>query len=114
MNTLDKKPSISDFVDEAVSKVCARHDCTPEEVLGPRRFERLNTARHMAYWILRREPYCLGYETIGRAFKRQHGSIIHGCRKTNDRLEVSKEFQRLWPEFTECRVQFRKELAAWR
>ncbi len=111
MKTLDKKPSTRGFINEAVQIVCERYNCTPEEVLGPSRLEHLNKARHMAFWLLRREPYCLQYETIAHAFKRHHGSVINGCKKTNDRLEVSKEFQRLWPEYAECRVQFRKELA---
>lgn len=44
------------------------------------RTEHLSDARHVAMYLLR-EHCGLSFPAIGKLFKRDHGSILHGCRR---------------------------------
>ncbi len=65
------------------------------EMLSESRRFPIAHARHYAMWIIRSmtrngEP-CYSLEEIGRAFGRDHTTVIHGVRKHQERLAAQQE-----------------------
>lgn len=89
-----------------IEKVCQRHDCTPEELLGPTKPDRIVAARQMAFWLLRLQGY--HYPQIGEFFSRNHVAVIHGCIVVNHYFDVEPRWRARWPEYAEFRVASNK------
>ena len=69
-----------------------------KHIMGRRRgVEPVCNARQSAMKVLRYRGY--SYEAIGKAFGRDHGTVLHGCRAVDGRLEVDKQFRKLWETF---------------
>jgi len=79
---------------EVVKAVGLVYAVSPREVLGRRRFANLSEARQCAMTLLRNRGYT--FESIGRAFKRDHGTVLHASRKIQDRIEVDRKFRARW------------------
>ena len=63
-----------------------------EEILAPDRSRQFSRPRMAAYWLTR-EVLGLSYPQIARAAKRRdHTTILHGCRETARRLAEGGEF----------------------
>lgn len=63
-------------------EVCARHGASLDEVIGTRRLRHIVAARH-AIWILMWECN-ISASHIGRLFKRNHASVLHGIAKREE------------------------------
>lgn len=73
--------AVQDLVCRACNVNLARLTC-------PRRSGSLVRIRHMAMWLAR-ECTDAGYTEIGRAFNRDHTSVIHGVRAFTQRWRVA-------------------------
>ena len=60
--------------------VCNEFDVHPKDILGQRRQKNLILPRHICWWLAREETM-FSYPQIGRMMKRDHTSIIYGCKK---------------------------------
>ena len=52
-----------------------------EDLIGPRRSAKVARPRHLAYHLVKITRPDLSLPAIGRAFKRDHTTIIHGLKK---------------------------------
>ena len=66
-NQIDKAGAL------VLKKVSQRHDCTPEEMVGPTKPDRIAVPRHMAYWLLRVQGY--KFTQIAELFNRTHAAV---------------------------------------
>ncbi len=60
--------------------VCNEFNVHPKDILGQRRQKNLILPRHICWWLAREETM-FSYPQIGRMMKRDHTSIIYGCKK---------------------------------
>lgn len=72
-----RRLQIADVI-EAVAK---RFGVEPEAMIGPRRTQPETTARQIAMRLCR-EMLGATYPAIGRAFNRDHATVIHACEVT--------------------------------
>ena len=55
--------------------------------------------RQALYYMLREQGYT--YAVIGHAFKRDHSTIQHACKKFAGRLDVDNEIEKLYTDLTD-------------
>ena len=68
-----------------IIQICAdRHGIPPDDILADSRDAPTILARQQAMWLAAKET-TLSLAEIGRQFKRDHTTIIHGVRCENDR-----------------------------
>lgn len=96
------KQDITETAERVIRKVCQRHDCTPEDITGPRKPDHIVAARQMAYWILRLRGW--KYPEIGEFFNRNHAAVMHGCLTVNNRFDIEDSWGVIWAEYKEFRV----------
>jgi len=83
----DQSPTIA----EIQENVAAYFDISVDELLCPSRVARLAWPRQLAIY-LSRELTDASLQTIGAAFGgRNHATIVHACRRVNDRAATSPE-----------------------
>jgi hypothetical protein len=63
-----------------ITTVCVEFDVHPKNILGQRRQKNFVIPRHVCWWLAREETM-FSYPQIGRIMRRDHTSIIHGCKK---------------------------------
>jgi chromosomal replication initiation ATPase DnaA len=75
-------------IHEIISEVAKRHGVTPIAIISDRRNTKLVAARHEAMWRARNETtYSL--PRIGRAFRRDHTTVLHGVAKHEKRIAAN-------------------------
>lgn len=74
-------------LDQIIELVCATQSVNRDEIMGRSQYRRIARARQLAM-TLAREFTKLSLPQIGRKFKRDHTTILHGVRKIAD-LEAS-------------------------
>lgn len=72
-----KGPALADVV----ATVLEVTGVTEYEFHGPKRSKRFSNARHLAYGLLRELRTDLSYVVVGKAFRRDHTSIMHGVAR---------------------------------
>lgn len=70
-----------------IEAVCDATGRTLNEILSPRRSRNLAWPRHVAMWLVRELRPDLSLPAIGRAFQRDHTSIMHGTAQVRRRRE---------------------------
>lgn len=76
---------------KTLDKVCAFYKVAPEDVLGPRRHQRLIDARWVFAKALRAKGR-LSYPQIARIIgNRDHTTIIHACHEFQNRARYRNE-----------------------
>lgn len=66
-------------VQSIICTVAKHYDVTPAQIVGPRRVPLLVRVRHIAMYIAR-EMTGRSYPQLGKAFSRDHTSVLHACR----------------------------------
>lgn len=74
-----------------IPAVAAAAGITSREILSERRERRAVQARHAAMWLAR-EMSGYSYPAIGRAFRRDHTSVLYGVARTETRLARDADF----------------------
>ena len=71
--------------------ICAYYDITWNELISPRRSNRLVHARQVAYFIIKNHT-TLSYPQIGRKFGgRDHTTVLHGVNKIKKLIETDSD-----------------------
>lgn len=65
---------------EVIDRVARKHGVSKSEILGRERTARISAVRHEAYAAVR-DSTGMSYPAIGRIFRRDHTTILHGIRK---------------------------------
>ena len=72
---------------ELLDEVCRRRAVTRHEVCSRSRTKAVASARHELWWRLRNHPEAsFSFKEIGRIFRRDHATVIHGVRAHLRRL----------------------------
>lgn len=72
-----------------MAEVAAKHGYSVLQMLTHRKLGPLARARHEAYWRAREETD-LSYPQIGKAYNRDHTSIMHGIRMHEKRINQNQ------------------------
>lgn len=80
---LPGRPSLQHIMD-TVTEITG---ISAADLLSPCRSPRLAWPRHLMYWLTRQVRRDLSLPAIGRAYKRDHTSIIHGIRHIDAKRE---------------------------
>ena len=89
---------------EVVSVICAGEGVTSAEIFSVAKPKRIAHPRLMAY-SLARELTGLSYPALGRLFRRDHTSLLYGCRAVDERSASD-------PEFAEKMAGYRAQVCA--
>lgn len=69
---------------QVIQETCQKYGLLPTDLIGPRRDVHIVRARHEAIWLARqRFDPPLSLPQIGRAFHRDHTTILHAIRKVD-------------------------------
>lgn len=100
MNGYNFKPLLTIIIDE----VCKTFDLSFDMLIANRRrTENIAKPRQVAFYLAR-ELSDLTLESIGTAFGRDHGTILHACRAIRDRMDTDQAFKQKVTVLTEaCR-----------
>lgn len=71
--------------------VCEEFEVTLGEILSRSRLERITTARHAAYYIIRVLSGST-LEEIGLAVGKDHGTVLYACRAIQSRVDTETHF----------------------
>lgn len=71
-----------------LDEICHRRAVTRDEVCGRARTKAIAHARHEVWWRLRHHPDAsFSFGEIGRLFRRNHATVIHGVRAHQRRAQ---------------------------
>ena len=71
--------------------VCEEFGASVEEVMSKRRPDRVASARHAAYYLMRTYSGKT-FEEVGRVFGRDHSAVMRGCQSVCERCKTDKLF----------------------
>lgn len=77
-----------ELVDQAVAIVANTYRVSVEEILGPRRWEPLVQARHLAIWLAK-EITGWSSPELGRYFNRDHTTILYAIDVVEGRRRIN-------------------------
>lgn len=72
-------------------EVCQEFSLNMEMLVRKSREEYIAIPRFVVFY-LSRQMCDVTLQGMGRIFGKDHGTVIHGCRKVRDRMDVDKEF----------------------
>ena len=62
------------------------------EMLGRKSREQYIAVPRMVVFYLGRQLSDISLQNMGRVFNKDHGTVIHGCKKVQDRIDTDKHF----------------------
>lgn len=82
-----------------ISEVARRYGITEEDILSSNRSREIAVPRQLAIYLTR--ELC-GYSTpkIGSVFGRDHSTVMHACKKTEEMIAASAEFASVFRQIT--------------
>jgi chromosomal replication initiator protein len=80
---------------DVLKAVCDVTNVTPELMIGPRRNQGIARVRHLAMYLVRESCPHASFPMMGRLFRRDHTSIIHGCKRAERRLREDPDYAML-------------------
>lgn len=89
------KPSVSSIIDA----VCAHYRISRGQILSPKRSRFVTNPRHLAIFLTHKFREDLSYPQIGRAFNRDHSSIMHAVGRVKSK----------WGEFSDAYQSIRSK-----
>lgn len=91
--TSSRRRSPSREVDQAIALVEDRTGVSPFEILGPYRYADVVHARHLAMWLVRHR-WSWSYPQIGKAFDRDHTSVMHAVSRIDGARRANPDLRR--------------------
>lgn len=88
--TLYRPPNRRPTMLEVIGAVSEVLNIDPTEILSDRRHRRITLGRHLACYTARKLTY-LSFPQIGRAIRRDHTAVMHGCDKIEKLMEANVE-----------------------
>ncbi len=74
-----------------ISVVAEQYRVTPEDLIGPKRNKEYTQPRHIACYLIR-DMTGASFQLIGRAFERDHTSVMHGIKKVQGEIDADNKF----------------------
>ena len=93
---------------DAMRAVCQIYNITPDDIYSKNRTQHILYARHTFNHICRR-TLRMSLESIGRIINRDHSTIIHSVRQTNDLIEYDRQFSKTYQQTHELLDSYRDE-----
>jgi chromosomal replication initiator protein len=85
---------IKDIIDTIVKITAEEFEVTPLDIYGKKRTLHIQMARHMSIALSKRILVpSLTYTRLGLYFQRDHSTIIHSCRKSEDLVEIDPNYR---------------------
>lgn len=86
-----RRPVSPDKMKAIVELVSEHTGVSVADIMGERRPEHIASARMLAY-CLQRKATGAAYKTIGEWWGHDHGTILNGCRRVKDRMQVMPDY----------------------
>jgi chromosomal replication initiator protein len=102
------------LVNHIVNTLCHSHNMTRETLNSKNRKESVAWLRFVCFTILR-EATCMSLQEIGGAFGgKDHGTVMHGIKRVEDRRSIDAQFNREFARWEEhfCKARGYKSLPA--
>jgi chromosomal replication initiator protein len=77
--------------EDVMRSICQIWDITPDDIYSHNRQQHVLYARHTFNYICRK-TLRMSFESIGRIINRDHSTIIHSVRQTQDLIEYDRQF----------------------
>lgn len=68
-----------------VAQIASHHGVSFSDIVGPRRFAKMTTARMEACWRVARDFPTISLKQIGCIVRKDHTTVIHAVRVVNER-----------------------------
>jgi len=82
---------------DVMRAVCQIYNITPDDIYSKNRTQHILYARHTFNYICRR-TLRMSLESIGRIINRDHSTIIHSVRQTQDLIEYDRNFAKTYQQ----------------
>lgn len=76
---------------KALAEIADVFDVTVQDMVGPRRFRRLMKPRQVGMYVLRTKLK-MSFPDAGSLIRRDHTTVLHGCRKIDRQLRDGTEW----------------------
>lgn len=96
---IDVKTNKAKWTD-AMRVVCQVYNITPDDIYSKNRTQHILYARHTFNYICRR-TLTMSLESIGRIINRDHSTIIHSVKQTQDLIEYDRNFAKTYQQTLE-------------
>lgn len=85
---------------DAMRAVCQVYNITPDDIYSQDRTQHILYARHTFNYLCRR-VLGMSLTSVGRIINRDHSTIIHSVRQTQDLIEYDRNFARTYKQIAE-------------
>ena len=82
---------------DVMRAICQIYNITPDDIYSKNRTQHILYARHTFNYICRR-TLRMSLESIGRIINRDHSTIIHSVRQTQDLIEYDRNFAKTYQQ----------------
>lgn len=86
--------------EDAIRSVCQIYDITPDDIYSHNRQQHIVYARHTFNYICRK-TLRMSFESIARIINRDHSTVIHSVRQTQDLIEYDRQFASTYKQIIE-------------
>ena len=94
--TEDRRPGVpGPDMDEVLDAVARLSGVTREDLLGPQHNQHHVRRRHLAMYLMRELCPTGSLPAIGSCLRRDHSTVLHGCRRAADLLDRDAAFREL-------------------
>jgi len=90
---LNEKDATPSRVDRIVARVAAIYGVSVKDLMGKGRHKAVTGARHVAMYTVR-EVTKLSLPQLGKAFGRDHTTVLHACKKVEELLKSDPKLRR--------------------
>lgn len=87
------RPELAEKAERMISKVCEATGSSREWLTSSVRWHEVLLPRFAAFYVLHRQG--VGYSAIGRAFRRDHTTVMNGVRRAEQLIANDRDFQKL-------------------
>jgi chromosomal replication initiation ATPase DnaA len=94
--------------EDAMRCVCQVYDITPDDIYSHIRKQHILYGRHTFNYICRK-TIGMSLDSIGRIINRDHSTIIHSVRQTQDLIEYDRNFAKTYQQTLELLDSYRDE-----
>lgn len=85
---------------DVMRAVCQVYNITPDDIYSKNRTQHILYARHTFNYICRR-TLTMSLESIGRIINRDHSTIIHSVKQTQDLIQYDRNFAKTYQQTLE-------------
>lgn len=84
---------IPETINDITNLICNHFKISPRSIFSRERTEKISIPRQIIFYIGRSLNFT--HDSIAECFKRDHGTVIHGCKTIEDKMATEPAFKDL-------------------